>query len=194
VDIYKIPEIKIGAARLDGVRMIAEQGIVPKGADAYFDGVLGYAVFKGVLLTLDYPNKQVILTPGGMSEDDKKSAIPYELEHGIPFVQVQIGSVKVGAHIDSGADGGLSIPAKFQKDLDFAGEPHKVGEGRTLFNTVDIYAAKVKDPVMVEGFRLPIDEIELNDLFPVANLGGRVLHLFRVVIDQTDQRILFSKH
>ena len=192
VHIYKIPEIKAGDATLHGVRMFADSGVVPHDSKAYFDGVIGYAVFHDVLLTLDYPHKQVILTPGSMSSEELKSAIPYELEHGIPFLQVQVGKVKVGGHVDSGSDGALSIPAKFKPDLNIEGEPKLVGHARTLFNTVDIYSVKVKDPITVGGLKMPIDEVELNDLFPTANIGGRVLHKFVVTIDQKAQKIAFE--
>ena len=192
VDIYKIPEIKVGGATLHGVRMMAESGVVPRGNKAYFDGVIGYAVFQDLLLTIDYPNRKVILDPGGMSAAQKKQSIPYKLENGIPFLQVQVGKVKVGGHVDTGSDGALSIPAKFKSDLTLDGKPMLVGHARTLFNSVDIYSVKVKDPISVGGFALPIHEVELNDLFPMANIGGRVLSKFKLVIDQKDRRILFA--
>jgi hypothetical protein len=192
VNIYKIPEIKAGGATLHGVQMFADDGVAPRGSKEYFDGVIGYAVFHDLLLTLDYPNKQVILTPNGMSAMDRKQSIPYALEHGIPFLQVQVGDIKVGGHVDSGADGALSIPDKYRSKLHLDGDPVLVGHARTLFNTVDIYLAKVKDPISVGGMKLPIHEVELNGLFPVANIGGRVLHQFRVVIDQKKQRIAFE--
>ncbi len=192
VSIYKIPEIKAGDATLYGVRMMADSGVAPKGTAAYFDGVIGYAVFHDVLLTLDYPHSRVVLKPGGMSRDQLSASLPYELEHGIPFMQVQVGKVKVGGHVDSGSDGELSIPAKFKPDLNLQAAPVLVGHARTLFNTVDIYAAKVKDRILVGGLEMPIHQIELNDLFPFANIGGRLLRKFSVSIDQGRKRILFA--
>ena len=191
VSIYEVPEMKVGAATLHGVRMIGQSGITPHDTKAYFDGVLGYGAFHDVLLTLDYPHRQVILTLGGMSKDQLAKSIPYRLEHGIPFLDVQVGKVKIGGHVDSGSDGALSIPAKFQSELSLDGEPKKIGEARTLFNTATIYLAKVKDPISIGGVSMPIHEVELNDLFPFANIGGRVLHQFTVVIDQKAQRIAF---
>jgi hypothetical protein len=193
VNIYKIPQIKAGGATLYGVRMFADSGVVPAHSEAHFDGVIGYAVFHDLLLSLDYPNKQVILTPGGMSSEQVKTSMPYKLEHGIPLLKVQVGKVKVDGHVDSGSDGGLSIPSKYKSDLNLDGEPVKIGQARTLFNTVDIYLAKVKDPITVGGQTMPIDQIELNDLLPFANIGGRLLHKFKVVIDQKDHRIAFMQ-
>ncbi len=192
VSIYRIPQIKVGGATLFGVVMHAENGIEPKGSHASFDGVIGYALFKDVLLTLDYPHKQVILNPQGMSSDQLKRSMPYKTEHGIPLLEIRVGSVKVNGHVDSGSDGGLSIPMKYKDQIHMDGEPRKVGRARTLFNTFDIFLAKVKDPISLGGQKMPIDQVEMHDLFPFGNIGGRLLHKFTVSIDQKKKRILFE--
>jgi|SRR5579862_1375984 len=192
VSLYRIPKIKAGGATLYGVEMFSDDGVAPHGAAPHFDGVIGYAVFHDLLLTLDYPHSRVVLTPGPMSADQFKRSIPYKLEHGLPLLEVQVGDVKVGGHVDSGSDGALSIPAKFKSRLHLVGEPRKIGQARTLFNTIDIYLAKVTDPISVGGMKLPIDQVELHDLFPFANIGGRVLRKFAVTIEQKRHRILFE--
>lgn len=193
VKLYRIPEIKAGAVTLHGVRMFADDGVEAKIGPAYLDGVIGYAVFHDLLLTLDYPHNQVILTKGDMPKPEAAKAIHYKTEHGIPMLDVQIGDVKVDGHVDSGADGGLSIPSKYKDKLHMVGEPKLVGHARTLFNTMDIYSVTVKDPVKVGGQLMPTDKIELNDLLPFANIGGRLLHQFTVTIDQKQKLISFEK-
>jgi hypothetical protein len=190
--VYRIPEIKAGGATLHGVRMMCDDGVVPPGVPTLREGVIGYAVFHDLLLTLDYPNKQVILVPGGMSADQAKRAVPYTLEHGLPLLSVQVGSAKLTGHVDSGSDGGISIPSKFKSQLHLDGEPRMVGHAKTLFNSFDIFLAKVKDPIYVGGMKMPVDHIEMHDMFPFANIGGRLLKLFKVTIDQKKQRILFE--
>src|SRR5579862_5678061 len=192
VKLYRIPEIRAGGATLHVVRMFSDDGVVPHGGAAYFDGVIGYAVFSSLLLTLDYPHSRVVLSPGGMSASQFSRSIPYTVEHGLPLLHVQVGDVQVDGHVDSGSDGGLTIPARFKDKLHLDGEPKKIGQARTLFNTIDIYLAKVKDPIYVGGIKMPIDQVEMHDLFPFANIGGRLLHKFVVSIDQTQKRILFD--
>lgn len=192
VKLYRIPEIKAGGATLHGVRMMEEDGVTPKSSPLYFDGVIGAAVFHDLLLTIDYPKHEVVLTPGGMSAEQTAKAVPYHLEHGLPAMEIQIGDVKVEGHVDTGSDGGLSIPLKFKSQLHMEGEPKVVGHARTLFNSFDIYAVKVKDPILVGGVKMPIDQIEMQDVLPFGNVGGRLLKLFRVTIDQKQSRILFE--
>ncbi len=187
VYLYKIPEITIGKAHFYGVTMFSEPE--RPGMKQAADGVIGYAVFKDLLLSLDYPNKQVILEKGSLPS----AAAHYETEHGIPTLPIQIGSVSVTGHVDSGADGGLSIPMKFKSQLPLDGEPTVIGHGRTLFNDVEIWGAKVKGPVKVGGMEIDVPMIELNDLFPFGNIGTRVLQSYKVIIDQKHQRIQFKK-
>lgn len=185
---YRIPQIKAGGATLYGVRMMESAGIDSRDTE----GVIGYAAFSGMLLTLDYPNRQVVLTPGGMSKAQFAKSIPYRLEHGLPTLTVQVGKVSLDGHVDSGSDGGLSIPSKYKAALNLDGEPRLVGHARTMFNSFDIYLAKVKDPVLVGGMKMPIDEVEIQDIFPFSNIGGRLLKKFKVTIDQKQHRILFE--
>lgn len=192
VSIYRIPEIKAGEATLQGVRMFADDGVTPAGSVSYFDGVIGYAVFAERLLTLDYPNRRVLLRKGALAGDALNRSILYTTEHGIPVLPVQIGNMKTEAHVDSGADGGLSIPDKLKAQLSMDGEPFKVGTGRTLFNTVDIMAVKVKEPIFIGGMKIDLETVELNSLFPIGNIGGRVLSKYKVTIDQKQKRILFE--
>lgn len=192
IKLYRIPEVKAGGATLNGLRVMAESDAGPNRSPSGFDGIIGATAFEGLLLTLDYPHRQVILDPRGMTRDEISRSLPYGLEHGLPILTITIGQVKVDGHVDSGSDGGLSIPAKFKDQLHLDGEPRIVGHLRTLFNETAIYSAKVKDPVAIGGMKLPIDQIEMHDLFPFGNIGGQVLRRYRITFDQKLKRILFE--
>lgn len=187
VKIYLVPKVSAGSADFYGVRMFADAGPTHGGGAQLSDGVLSYAVFKDLLLVLDYRHKQVILKKGALPA----SSLNYGLEHGLPTLPIQIGNVTVTGHVDSGADGGLSIPLKYKDQLPLAEQPRVIGHGRTLFNSVDIYGAKVKGPVKIGGMPVGVSMIEMTSLFPFGNIGGRVLQNYTVTIDQRDHRIQF---
>jgi hypothetical protein len=187
VSSYRLPEVKAGKATLYGVRMMEMPGI---GNES--DGVIGYAAFYGLLLTLDYPKHEVVISPGGMTKDQEGGAIRYSLNHGLVTLPVQIGDVRVDGHVDSGSDGSLSIPARFKSQLRTDGEPRLLGHARSLFNSFDIYSVKVKDPILVGGMKMPINSVEYHDMWPFSNIGGRLLKNFRVSIDQKKKLILFA--
>ena len=187
VKIYRIPEIIAGNAHLYGVTMFADSG--PAAGMKLAAGVIGYAVFKDLLLCLDYPAKRVTLENGSLPA----SALHYQTEHGIPTLPIKIGDVTVIGHVDSGADGGLSVPMKYQDQLPLAEKPRVIGHARTLFNAIDIYGAKVSQPITIGGMSVDVPLLEMNDLLPFGNIGGRVLSKYKVTIDQKHQRIQFVK-
>lgn len=186
VKIYKVPEIVIGDVHLYGVRMIGSGG---RDGGKLSDGVLGTAAFGDLLLTLDYPKKLVEIEIGSLP----KESIKYSLRGGVPLLSVELGKVKFDAHVDSGSDGGLMVPMKYKDQLPLAEAPHVVGHARTLFNEFDIYGAKLKEKPKIEGMPLDVLEVEIQDLFPIGNIGGKVLKMYAVTLDQKNRRIRFKK-
>ena len=187
VSLYKIPELTAGSAHFYGVPMFADAG--PAGTPEYVDGVLGFGVFKDLLLTFDYPARQITFKRGSLPS----SALTYGLDHGVPTLPIEIGKVKIKGHIDSGSDGGIMVPMKFKNQLPLAGEPKVIGRARTNFNTIEIFGAKVKGPITVGGMAANVPMIEMHDMFPFGNIGAMFLQLFKVSIDQKNKRISFEK-
>lgn len=185
-NLYRIPEAKIGGATFKGMLVFAEDGVGPAGLA---DGVLSYRCFKDQLLTIDYPGRQIVFGPGMLPA----GSAGYDVEHTIPLLHVTIGDAVVPCHLDSGSDGGMMVPTKFKDKMHIDGEPRVIGHARTLFNEIEILGVKVKDPVKFAGMELKIPIIEMHDLFPFGNIGGRVLQQFAVTIDQRNQRIRFVK-
>jgi len=188
VKIYSIPEIDAGSAKFYGVSMFADAG--PQGGPAGLaDGVISAGMFQDLLLTLDYPGKQVVFEPGSLPS----SAISYSLMHGLPALPIQIGNVKLMGHVDSGSDGGLMVPLKYKSQLPLDGGAKVIGKARTLFNEITIYGAKVKGPITIGGMAINVPMIEMHDMFPVGNIGGKVLSQYKVTLDQKHKRIQFEK-
>jgi len=185
VDLYRIPEIVAGSAKFFGVSMFADSG----GPAGHADGVIGYGVFKDLLLVLDYPARKVSFLHGSLP----RTAIPYKTVGGIPVLPIKIGKFVIDGHVDSGSDGGLLVPLKYKAQLPLEGEPRVIGHARTLFNSFDILGAKVSAPVTIGGFQIDVPMIEMHAMFPIGNIGARVLSLYKVTIDQKHRRIQFQK-
>lgn len=185
-NLYRIPETKIGGATVKGMLVFADDGVGP---DGLADGVLSYRVFQDLLLTIDYPGKQIVFGPGILPAGSPS----YDLEHGIPVLTVTIGDAIVPCHLDSGSDGGLMVPTKFKGKMPLDGEPRVIGHARTLFNEIEILGVKVKGPVKFAGMDVTVPMVEMHDLFPFGNIGGRVLQQFAVSLDQRNHRVRFVK-
>ncbi len=190
VDLYRIPELRIGKAKFYGVLVFAPPGLEDDKSvrAAIGDGVLSFAVFRDQLLTLDYLSSKVRFGPGSLPE----GAPNYELVGGTPLIPVKIGKAVVPCQVDSGSNAGLVLPLKFKDSLPIVGEPKTTGHIRTLFNSTELFTAKIDAPVEFAGLSVAMPEIDLRDLFQRGNLGGAMLKDYRVAIDQRSKRITFT--
>ena len=191
LSIYRVAEMHVGTVVIKGAIMVADDPAKLKQIDSTLDGVLSYQAFHDVILTLDYPKRQVVISSTPMTDQQSHHAIGYETEHGIINLPVKIGTFSVTGQLDSGANGGLSIPSTKRDQVKFAAPLKLVRQGRTLFNAVDVYGAPVSDPVFVGGIQMPSQDVELN-FFPYANIGSKLLNHYRITIDQRKNKLVFE--
>ncbi|MBS1708575.1 MAG: retroviral-like aspartic protease family protein [Armatimonadetes bacterium] len=191
VDLYRIPEVKIGGATFYGVLVfVLPKTLQSPSIDAVMqDGVLSYAIFRDQLLTFDFPRKTLTFGPGELP----LSAAKFTMPTGTVAVDVAIGSLVVPCQIDTGAAGGLMVPSELRDRLPLDGEPKPAGKTSTLFNTMEVLEANLKGPVEVCGVRLDVPTVEMHAGFPVGNIGNGVLQNLVVTIDQRNQRVRLVK-
>ena len=187
VGLYRIPEIKIGGATFYGALAFVQPEASKKqvGSEVVVDGVLSYGVFRDQLLVVDYPNKTMSFGPGELPS----SAATFKLRSNTPEVDVAFGDVKVSCQVDTGAQGGLMVPLSFKNKLPLDSEPKVTGKTSTLFNTMEVWEAKLKGPVGLMGRKLEIPTVEMHEGFPIGNVGGKLLEKFKLTIDQKNKRI-----
>ncbi|MBI3835010.1 MAG: aspartyl protease family protein [Planctomycetes bacterium] len=156
-------------------------------------GILGLGVFHDSLFTLDYPNRKVIIERGSLSKADGKSEIDFASPHGIPEIMIQVAGIDVETDLDSGSMGGISVPPSVADKLHFSNKPTVVGRASTGFNQFDIKEAKLDGDVRIGGNVIASPMLSIIDIFPRANIGGRILQSFSVTVDSVNQRIRFSR-
>jgi CubicO group peptidase (beta-lactamase class C family) len=156
------------------------------------DGVIGLQLFHGLLVTLDYPHKQVIVEGGKLRPDDPQ-VIAYTTEHGVPNIEVNVAGTRVSADIDAGSPALLSLPLSVAKSLPLEAEPAVVGHGRTASNEFDIYAATVKGEAKIGNVTLTNPQVDFVEIFPVGNVGSRFLRDYAVTFDPANMRVRFEK-
>ena len=64
-----------------------------------------------------------------------------------------------------------------------------VGRARTASNTFEIEAAPLDGDVAIGGLTLRRPSVEFQPLFPMANLGARVLRDLVLTFDQKNHRL-----
>src|SRR4029079_2748204 len=97
--------------------------------------------FGDCLLTLDYPGERVRLARGELPAENGRDVLAFRSERGIPSISVRVSGREMEADVDTGAMGGVILPAREAKVLPLAAAPTVVGRARTASNTFEIEAA-----------------------------------------------------
>jgi hypothetical protein len=152
------------------------------------DGILGFDLFQGCLLTLDYAHGRVMVGPGALSRRDP-NVVPFDRSSGSPGVRMAIGRVRIHADLDSGSGQGFSLPAAFAARLTLAAPPRITGYGQSASNRFPIRRAPIRETIRVGRVAWPAPEVELTETFDFANIGSQVLAGLVVTFD-LDQHLV----
>ncbi len=150
------------------------------------EGILGHGVFKGVLLTYDYPQMEVRVREG-MLNDDEPGVVPTS-KGKRPFIAAHIDGRDITILADTGSSRGLTLI-----DLDqyrFVVEPRFTG-ARVRINGVSIVRTGRLDSVMTLG-PLKLNEPLINNSVSVNLLGQDILRNFAITFDQVQHRMKFA--
>jgi predicted aspartyl protease len=163
---------------------------LPNG-DNVFDGLLGFALFRDYLLTLDYPHRKLTLTKGSLAGSRDPNVLPLRMPGGIPVVPVSIAGNTADTEIDSGGLG-LSLTAALAGQVKFAGRLKTVAYGRTQLSAFELRGGVMDGAVELGEFRFDEPWVEINPVFPLPSLGSAALQDFAVTFDQRSRLAQFS--
>lgn len=192
--IYELNELSIGPATFHGVRVLSrdynEHGGAVRG---HIDGILGFHLFRELLLTIDYPARAVRLDRGSLPEPDGNEVLALADDAPVPTIQIQLGDRSYPAHLDTGAMGALSVPKDISDSLPIMGERRKIGEARTVTGTFPVQAATLDGDVRIGGNVIKNPEVVLDTPMRTLNIGGRMLEDFVLSFDQRHGRVRIER-
>jgi clan AA aspartic protease len=154
-------------------------------------GIVGLGLFHDCLLTFDGPRRRIILTRGTLPEADGVSIFPYELDGGVPMIEVVVAGRPLSAVIDTGFSGWLSIPPDFAAEI---GLPEDGGIEVTATNIHGQLTNRIhrlEATLEIGGHRLDNPPAMVGDGTPL--LGSLILEKFAITFDQKNRRVAFAK-
>jgi predicted aspartyl protease len=174
----------IDSLRIAGVEFSDVEAVVHNlYGDENCQGVLGFTLFEDYLLTLDFPGRRMVLTPGEIYEGSGGSVLPFRMPDGVPIVTLKIGEQELEAQIDSGGTG-LSVPQKNSGELRFQETPVAFASGESVATKFEIKAARLQADVRLGRYTFKQAFVELNSAFPLVNIGSTPLKHFAITFDQ----------
>ena len=187
----RVDQLTIGKAVFTGVTAVTWDGAGHFSPGAR--GVIGLALFRDLLLTIDYPKNEIRIERGELSAQDPGVVTYKPGPDGMVRVPVTVGSITVDADLDTGSPANVSVPKKYSDELALEAAPVLVGRARTVGGEFAIYGAKVKGEIRIGSVKLASQALDLHERLPVANIGYRALREFAITIDQKNLRVRFAK-
>jgi predicted aspartyl protease len=189
----KVPMVLLASLQLAGVEFTGVKAAVHNlgSGDGACQGLLGFALFRDYLLTLDYPNHRIALTSGGLQPDGGRSVLPLRMSAGIPIVSLAIGGAQIDAQIDSGGSG-LSVPPQVASRLKFESEYSSLSTAHSLSTRFTLVGAKLDGDVHLGSYTFKRPFVEINPAFPLANFGSAPMRDFELTFDQKNRLVRFT--
>lgn len=188
-----IEDLKIGEAtfRHVGVLSTNRTKMYQPGAPR---GVLGMPLFKELLLTIDYPQRRIVIEKGKLPAVNGKDVIAFEYTTGGIFnVPLRVGGKDLMAHLDTGSPAGVTFPAEMMETLPLKSKPVEGGQGRTAGGDTVIYSAKLSGDISLGSYSFTDPDVRFFGRLRQANLGFEFLKEFAITIDQISRRMRFTR-
>jgi predicted aspartyl protease len=189
-EIVLMHSIRIADAEFSGVKAIRHK-LYGDGENC--QGVLGFKLFKEYLLTLNFPERRIVLARGAITQDGSGSVLPFRMPDGVPIVALRIDGQHVEAQIDSGGTG-LSLPESVAAHAKFLSTPIAFGNGESLATRFQIKAARLRQDVRLGSYLFRQAFVEINPAFPLVNVGSTPLAKFSVTFDQAKMLLRLSSN
>ena len=184
--------IEIGAARFEDVpALIYDCAPLSTHLGVKIDGVLGFPLFREILLTLDYPGSRLLLQPAKTNALVPGTVIGFDDRSKVPLIQVRLGTRSFVALIDSGSDSAFSLnPVGLAPQ--FAAPPRTGATVGTIIvgDRVE-QIGRLAEPLAIANHLFDRPIVNLTD--ELSSVGGGMLRHFTVTFDQEHNRVTFYR-
>jgi len=183
--------LDLGEARFDDVDILLyDCSALSAHLGVRIDGVLGFPLFRDVVLTLDYPGNRVVLQRAAGATLPSGTLIPFDDARKTPLVTVRLGDRSLVALIDSGSDAWFSLNPVGVAPVYAAGPKVGATVGTISGDHTQRLGRLAEDLAIGDQvFQRPI--VDLTD--ELSSIGGAVLRNFVVSFDQRRDRVVFSR-
>lgn len=188
-----LPSLELGSTRFANVRAVVYDFVdFSNHLGITVDGIIGFPVFRDLLLTLDYPRHRIVLSPRFPARAIAGTALPFALEDGTrPIVNVELGDKVFMALLDSGSDLAFTLDATGLNPRFKAG-PRTGPVVTTLSGNAPRQIGRLADPLLLGGCEVREPRVMLTD--QLSTVGAEILRHFTLTFDQHRSQVILAPH
>ncbi len=190
-NLVSIPELRLGDAVFKNARtLVDDYDWIGTRNGRKVDGLLGFTLFRELVLGFDYPESRLVLSKGSVTEKSSYS-LPFKAPSGSPDIVVEVEGLSLEVGIDTGFGGTLALHTSDAEDLPLDAKLKVVGQSRSAYSTYDIYGARLTKPVTLAAHALNRMNVTFMEGSARRLLGYGILKDFVVSFDQRTRRVSF---
>jgi hypothetical protein len=193
--VARFNKLQVAGAAFEEFDAIAEDFESLASLSARLDVVLGRPVFRDVLLTIDYPNRRLIIERGALPEPNGRDVLALKRdESGALLVPARIGNEEAWLMLDTGHTGnGLLLSRYRLLGTRWASTPVEGGKVRGFIGEGIARIGRMDGDAVVGRytFTRPILSISSDDDHEF--IGADLLRHFRMTIDQKNNRLRLTR-
>lgn len=190
--LYTVASVEIAGAKFKNLKMAGrdynnEMGFAAAGMP--IDGILGMAMFRDYLLSIDYAAHEVVISKGALPPANGHTVFDNTADDDGIVAPVMIGGQTFEARLDSGSPGAITVGGGQADKLKWKSEPVVVGRGRSADGEFEIQRATLDGSVEIGDLTVDTPDVDIVRSFRDVNVGARMLSHFVVTIDQKNGRV-----
>lgn len=159
------------------------------------DGVIGFPVFRDMLMTMDYPRARLVLAPLPAQPPPPRASsravtLTYHAAANRPLIPVQLGTESFVVLIDTGSYGSLNLnPAGLHPRFVSGPRPGKIVSG--LGSDRQQLVGRLAQDLFIGTHTIEQPVADLTD--QLSALGGELLRHFALTFDQRRHQVTFAR-
>ena len=190
--VVRLGTLQIGSASFSNVHAASrDYNLRPN--DVRLDGILGFALFRECLVTLDFVHGKLRLEPGALPEPDGGEVLAFSDARGITQVPIKVAGRELSALLDTGAPTILMLPDAMAAELPLVAPPKKVGQATTVSGTMDVNEADLKGSIAIGRHAIAEPTVGFSSAMRDPLLGMHALRNFAITFDQKNKRVRFAR-
>lgn len=195
VDKVEVASIEIGSVTFKNLNVISRD--YNKGSrltQKKIKGIIGFNLFSDLLLTIDYPNSRLIIEKGYLKPEDANTSKYNCGENGLRcLVPITLGKLEIEVNLDTGNQGGFTLPGHYLKKVRKASRPQITGFAETVTGQYDLYEVELIDPILIGGHYISNYKAHFARHWRSPNIGYKILKQFSITFDQKNHLLKFTK-